>query len=298
MLNHRTILLENEMTDEKPEGSATNSALEERAASHNPFTDTSGLSRRSLFSAGAVGLLLGAAACNSNNVNGGLPIGPTGAPSPPPAKITDVDILNFALNLEYLEAEFYYHATTGHGIAAAGIGTSGTGKRGPTTGGQKTDFTNKTTQSVAAQITSDEGAHVTLLRSALGAKAIAKPAIDLAALKIDFSKMTGFLQLSRAFEDTGASAYTGAAPLIKSKEILKTAAQILGTEIYHATNIRLMIAQMGIPTTKTDSEDVLPPPSGTDYFCDHKALAVSRTAKQVIAIVAPFFPDGLNGVIT
>jgi hypothetical protein len=59
-----------------------------------------------------------------------------------------------------------------------------------------------------------------------------------------------------------------------------------------------MIAQMGIPTTKTDSEDVLPPPSGTDYFCDHKALAVSRTAKQVIAIVAPFFPDGLNGVIT
>ena len=286
------------MKDERHKGSATIKALKERAVLHNPFTDSSGLSRRSLFSAGAIGLLLGAAACNSANVTGRPPTGPTGAPSSPPTKINDVDILNFALNLEYLEAEFYYHSTTGHGIAHAGIGTSGTGKRGPTTGGQKTHFTDKTTKTVATQITTDEGAHVTLLRSALGAKAIAKPAIDLAALHIDFSKMTGFLQLSRAFEDTGASAYTGAAPLIKSKEILETAAQILGTEIYHATNIRLMIAQMGIPTMKTDSEDVLPPPSGTDYFCDHNALTVSRTAKQVIAIVAPFFPDGLNGVIT
>lgn len=284
------------MADESRERRVNDNALTEaRAATHNPFTDTTALSRRSLFSAGAAGLLMAAAACNSTSVIGNPP---GGSPSPPPAQINDTDILNFALNLEYLEAEFYYHATTGHSIAAAGIGTSGTGQRGPTTGGQKTHFTDKTTETVATQITSDEGAHVTLLRSALGANAIAKPAIDLAALHIDVTKMTGFLQLSRAFEDTGASAYTGAAPLIKSKEILETAAQILGTEIYHATNIRLMIAQMGIPTMKTDSKDVLPPPSGTDYFCDHKALAVSRTAKQVIAIVAPFFPNGLNGAIT
>jgi hypothetical protein len=211
--------------------------------------------------------------------------------------VSDIDILNFALNLEYLEAEFYYNATTGKGIGAAGIGTSGKGKHGPTTGGQKTDFTDKTTETVATQIASDEGTHVTLLRSALGSNAVAKPAIDLAAAGIDFSAMKGFLQLSRAFEDTGASAYTGAAPLITSKEILATAAQILGMEVYHAGNIRLMIAQMGIATKKTDSQDVLPPPSGKDYFCEHKALAVSRTTTQVIAIVSPFFPDGLNGNI-
>lgn len=211
--------------------------------------------------------------------------------------VSDVDILNFALNLEYLEGEFYYYATTGEGLHAAGIGTSGTGKRGPTTGGQKTDFTDKRTETVATQITSDEGTHVTLLRSALGSKAIAKPAIDLAAAGIDFSKMVGFLQLARAFEDTGASAYTGAAPLITSKEILGTAAQILGMEVYHAGNIRLMVAQQDIATKKTDSRDVLPPPSGTQYFCVRDALALARTTSEVIAIVGPFFPDGLNGGI-
>lgn len=213
------------------------------------------------------------------------------------AGVSDIDILNFALNLEYLEAEFYYYATTGKGIGAAGIGTSGKGKHGPTTGGQKTNFTNKTTETVATQITSDEGTHVTLLRDALGPNKIAKPAIDLAAAGIDFSQMTGFLQLSRAFEDTGVSAYTGAAPLISSKEILETAAQILGMEVYHAGNIRLMIAEMGIPTMKTDHRDVLPPPSGTQYFCVRKALSLARTTSEVIAIVAPFFPDGLNGAI-
>jgi hypothetical protein len=269
-----------------------------RAANSDPLAKQSGsLTRSSLLSTGAIGLLLGAAACSSNSIGGVSPL-PTGSSVPTLAPgVTDIDILNFALNLEYLEAEFYYHATTGHGIAAAGIGTNGVGQKGPTTGGQKTKFTDSTTETVATQITSDEGTHVTLLRSALGSKAVAKPAINLAAPGIDFSKMIGFLQLSRAFEDTGTSAYIGAAPLISSKEILETAAQILGMEVYHATNIRLMIAQMGIPTTKTDQYDVLPPPSGKDYFCDRNALAISRTTSQVIAIVAPFFPNGLNGTI-
>lgn len=214
------------------------------------------------------------------------------------AGVTDFDILNFALNLEYLEAEFYYYATTGAGITAAGIGTSGTGSTGATTGGKKTAFTNNITQSVAQQITTDEGTHVTLLRGALGNQAVAKPAIDLSAGgKFDFTTMTAFLQLSRAFEDTGVSAYTGAAPLISSKEILQTAAQILGMEVYHASNVRLMIAQMGIATTATDSQDVLPPPTGTDFFCDVNALTIVRNTTQVLAIVNPFFPNGLNGTI-
>src|SRR5436190_4138893 len=50
--------------------------------------------------------------------------------------ITDADLLNFLLNLEYLEAEFYTYATTGKGIAFYGFGVSGTGAEGDTTGGQ------------------------------------------------------------------------------------------------------------------------------------------------------------------
>jgi hypothetical protein len=133
----------------------------------------------------------------------------------------------------------------------------------------------------------------------LAAHSFKKPSapIDLSAAGVDFSKMTGCLQLSRAFEDTGVSAYTGAAPLISSKEILETAAQMLGMEVYHAGNIRLMIAEMGIPTTKTDQRDVLPPPSGTQYFCVRDALSLARTTAEVIAIVSPLFPNGLNGEI-
>ncbi|MDQ2818337.1 MAG: hypothetical protein M3T49_09060, partial [Candidatus Eremiobacteraeota bacterium] len=63
-------------------------------------------------------------------------------------------------------------------------------------------------------------------------------------------------------------------------------------------NIRLMVAQEGLATMKVDSQDVLPPPSGNHYFTtDDKGLAITRTVQQVIAIVKPFFPDGINGNI-
>jgi hypothetical protein len=263
----------------------------------NESAPGSQLARGTATRLGMLGMLATGAALGAACSNGG---GVVLAPGPASAQtaVSDIDILNFALNLEYLESEFYYYATTGQGIAAAGIGTSGTGTAGATTGGVKTTFTNSITQAVALQITSDEGTHVTLLRSALGNQAIAKPAIDLTAGgKYNFSSMNVFLALSRAFEDTGVSAYSGAAPLISSKEILQTAAQILTMETYHASNVRLQIAQMGIPTTPTDSQDVVPPPSGTDYFCDHGALGVVRSTAQVIAIVKPFFPNGLNGAI-
>jgi hypothetical protein len=243
---------------------------------------------------GVVGMLTAGVALGSACSGGNVTLTPPATA----AGVTDIDILNFALNLEYLESEFYYHATTGEGIAAAGIGTSGTGTAGATTGGVATTFSNSVTHTVAQQITSDEGTHVTLLRGALGASTVAKPAIDLSAGgKYNFSTMNVFLALSRAFEDTGVSAYTGAAPLIASKEYLQIAAQILGMEVYHASNIRLMCAQQGVATTATDAQDVLPPPSGTNYFCDHNALTVIRTPAQVLAIVRPFFPNGLNGNI-
>ena len=226
--------------------------------------------------------------------------------------ISDADILNFALNLEYLEAEFYTIATTGRNISALGIGVTGTGQAGETTGGAQVNFSNTTilTGEVVNQIAADERAHVTLIRGALtaaGAQPIAKPAIKLDALGIGFGGITDFLQLARAFEDVGVTAYNGAAPLIQSKDILASAARILGTEAEHVANIRLQIARLGIPTTLLDGVDVLPPPSGRLYFSvDANGLTQVRTPGQVLYIVygnaanatsGGFFPNGVNGNI-
>ncbi len=225
---------------------------------------------------------------------------------------SDADILNFALNLEYLEAEFYTFATTGMSIEQLGIGITGSGMAGATTGGSQVNLTNSTfmTNTVAMQIASDERAHVTLIRSALtsaGAQPIAKPAINLNALGIGFGSLMEFLTLARAFEDVGVTAYAGAAPLISSKAILGYAARVAQAEAEHAANIRLQVATLGISTTALDSLDILPPPAGTDYFSlTSSGLTQTRTPGQVLYLVfgnqanatqGGFFPNGVNGTL-
>jgi hypothetical protein len=255
-----------------------------------------GITRLSMITGTLAGALVGAA-CSSAAVS---PLGAaTGTTSQSGSSgtvaMSDVEILNFALNLEYLEAEFYSVSTTGKTLEQNGCQVSGTGTAGGTTGGAQVTFTDSTTQAIAREIYADEVEHVNLLRSVLGSQAIAKPAINLNGLGAETGSMSQFLMLSRAFEDTGVSAYGGAAPDIVSKTVLQTAAQILAVEAYHASAVRLLIAQMHIPTTAIDSMDVLPPPSGTQYFTDHNGLAVVRTPQQVAAIVKPFFPNGING---
>jgi hypothetical protein len=226
------------------------------------------------------------------------------------ATITDADILNFALNLEYLEAEFYTLLTTGKRLKDVGIGTSGTGTSGPTTGGRKLDLA-PWMMDVLKEITFDEQQHVLFLRSALGSARIAKPAINLEGVTapgFDFDTVGDVLAMARAFEDIGVSAYGGAARLISSKDVLEAAARIALTEGEHSGNIRLMIAQQQIPTFALDANDYPPPPSGTKFFdVSKQALAKIRTTSMVLAILygdntadtdhGGFFPNGVNGKI-
>lgn len=211
---------------------------------------------------------------------------------------SDFDILNLALNLEYLESEFYTYALTGQGIEALGIETGGVGKPGETANGKKLEFTDQVLLGTAKELAFDEQQHVKLLRSLLGKKAVAKPALDLNALGIGFGDESEYLTVGRAMEDTGVSAYGGAAPLLKSKELLGIAARILADEAYHMGNVRLFIAQKGVQVKPTDSKDILPPPSGSKFFCvDDRALSLIRTPEEVLKIARPFFPNGLNGAL-
>lgn len=224
---------------------------------------------------------------------------------------TDVDILNFALNLEYLEAEFYTVATTGMTIDKFGVSISGSGNAGATTGGAQVPFstTNSTIRRVALELAADERFHVSLLQNtiqSLGGTPIAKPAINLNALGASlFTSETNFLILSRAFEEIGVTAYGGAAGLIVNKSVLGYAARILATEAEHVGFIRALINQYGVTgVTALDAVDVVPPPTGAQYFSTNSnAITAVRTPGQVLYLAfnaasttaGGFFPSGVNG---
>lgn len=220
--------------------------------------------------------------------------------------VTDVDILNFALNLEYLEAEFYTVATTGQRIEEAGLGVSGRGRAGETTGGGKValdDFT----AFVAMQITLDEQAHVNVLRAALGGDAVAKPAINLEALGLGFRNQTEFLTVAAIFEDVGVSAYAGAAPLIDNSRILSAAARIALTEAQHAGVLRSIVSRAALAIPQVDDKAIptIGNPNGRLFFVDGNGFSIARTPGEVLTIVyaggnasGGFFPAGVNGTIT
>ncbi len=124
----------------------------------------------------------------------------------------DVGILNFALTLEYLESSFYKEAKRRAGASAE-------------------------LKSLIELVGKDEDEHVKVLTATiveLGGKPAAEPKFDF-----PYDNTKEFLDLAQTFEDTGVSAYNGAAPQIKSKEVLGAAGSIVQVEARHAAAIRL-----------------------------------------------------------
>ena len=254
-------------------------------------------------------------------------------PAQAAAAVDDAAILNFALNLEYLEAEFYLRAATGKGLDGADIG--GTGVRGPVTGGSKVPFKTKAFREYANEIAQDELSHVRFLRAALGGAAVARPAIDLdgafttaaraagligGSQRFDaFANETNFLLAAFIFEDVGVTAYKGAARLVASKDVLEAAAGILAVEAYHAGQIRTLLYGQGLFAAAraiSDARDRLDGAGKKDQGIrwkdganiiptDANGLAFSRTTGEVLGIVYlggagsryGFFPKRLNGGI-
>jgi hypothetical protein len=232
---------------------------------------------------------------------------------------TEVEVLKFALNLEYLESEFYTYALFGQGIELFGIGVSGEANGSNptggmvTSGGKKVNFWNPSsvTYEIVEQIGRDERAHVTLLRSALGSQVIAKPNLNLNALGFGFDSEADFLRLSRIFEDIGVSAYGGAAGLLTTPAIITTAARILAAEAEHVSSIRTQLSFLNISTSALDGADLIGPPSGgkTQVLSINPSngLPATRTPGEVLylafggkanATSGGFFPSGVNGSIT
>ena len=237
----------------------------------------------------------------------------------------DVAILNFALNLEYLEAEFYLKAAYGDQLNASE--SQGTGTLGKLTGGRQVAFANPIVRDYAYEIAADERAHVNFLRGALGSQAIARPAIDISVNAFStaaraaglvgpdgafdpYADDVSFLLGAYIFEDVGVTAYSGAAPFITNKTYLAAAAGILAVEAYHAGLIRtfLFAQQSGFATKatalisalraslsgKNDDQGIGPAQStlaggprtpSNIVPTDANAIAFARTPRQVANIV-------------
>ena len=179
------------------------------------------------------------------------------------ATLMDSDYLNFALNLEYLEANFYNLAVYGETISSLStpIGITGTGTQGVvvTKGGNnyascKVPFAYANIKAYATETALEEGRHVSFLRGALSSSAVAQPQIDLFnsfnALAVDagisptfdpFASDANFLIGAYVFEDVGVTAYHGAAGALTVAANLGAAAGILAVEAYHAGLVRTSI---------------------------------------------------------
>lgn len=280
-----------------------------------------GVGRRGLigrFGAGVVGTAAMAAA------------GTVGLGSSPAlaATTTDVEVFNFALNLEYLEAEFYLRAVTGQGLPASMTGGTAT-----VTGGTAVPWQNTAIAYFAEKIAVDEVAHVNFIRSVLGSSAVPEPNIDFttafttlavaAGLIVPgqtfnpFASEVDFLIGAYIFEDVGVTAYAGAAASL-SAAVIPYAASVLAVEAYHAGAIRARLAEIGGQSVTNAISSLRQKLSGIgdnglDYQgnqysftnVDDQGQAYRRTPQQVLSIVygggttgGLFFPNGVNGAIT
>jgi hypothetical protein len=141
---------------------------------------------------------------------------------------SDLDVLNYALTLEHLESAFY---RDGIGLFAFG-----------------TDSRGQAIDTNLAAIRDHEGAHVETLTSVisdLGGEPVAEATYDFGDA---YSDPMAFMMTAAALENTGVSAYDGAAQFIADPDLLTAAGSIVAVEARHASYLNLLTGEIPFPT--------------------------------------------------
>lgn len=232
-----------------------------------------------LRSAGSVSAVVAGAsllaACGGNNNNGNAAPTPTptptasgsATPTPSPTPLTDADVLNFALNLAYLEAQYFSVVTTGAGLPAnllTGAGTAGTAS-----GGRQRVFADPVLGQFAREIAADTRTQVSLLRGVIGTPVIAQPAIDLGVAATsafsNIARTAGLITGASAtydvyasdeqvmlgafvFADLAVTAYRGIAAGVTGATFVDAIGGMVAAKAYHAGLIRAALYRKGIAT--------------------------------------------------
>ncbi len=295
-----------------------NKIAADRALNRRRFLSTIGMAGAA---AGATALMSGCTNASTSN----MAVNTSG--------LAQTNLLNFLLNLQYLEATLYSYMTQGTDLPSSLRSGSGavTGAPGVLSfSAQVNDLLN--------EIYYDEINHVSFLQGILGSAAVPRPAINLGALGT--LTTTNALSIGRLLEDVGVTACASALPGLSSSNATYVA-QTLGTESFHSGALRLLSIQSSAATINAgDGLDVPPydpgnastsalgPSTNGGFFASTGGaiastnttvgLGYTRTTSQVLAVlygslassgiaVVPaaagtakggFFPSGVNGAIS
>ena len=235
---------------------------------------------------------------------------------------TDTDLLNFLLNLEYLQAQFYSYAATGSsGLTAAQL--TGLGTQGAVTGGRAVVFSDTLVSQYANEIAQAEVQHVAFLRAQLGTLAVAQPAIDIgstatsafstamraagivgAGVAFDpYASDENFLLAAFFFADVMVTAYKGAAASLPTKTYYDAMAGLIAAESYHASIIRTVLYSKGADTARfrtqttsiSDARDLLDGAIEDDQGVAPVTLTTAASPAPAAGAYAPNAP-ALNGL--
>ncbi|MDO7841629.1 ferritin-like domain-containing protein [Sphingomonas immobilis] len=239
------------------------------------------------------------------------------------ATVADSDILNFALQVEYLLAQ-YYGVASGVGPLAAGQLTAGstatgTNVAGAATGAAAVSFTDANVAQIVREIALEKAAHVALLRTATGTDVAAQPAIDLgvtasgafstamrAAGVITGSTSTfdvyandgNFLLGAFLLEDVITSAYRAILSSVGDATNRESVAGLLGASAYHASAIRTLLYAKGSVSGSTlranadaisDARDKLDGVPGDD----DQGISPATVDAKLVSNIPPAGADGL-----